>query len=173
MTCKEYGNIRLWHGEQIKYVSGYEGIYLITNHGRVFRNGKQLKPQIDSSGYPIISLCNSGQKSFRIHRLVAKAFIPNKENKPCINHKDGNKENNFYKNLEWVTRGENNKHASENGLNDVRGESNVTSKLCREDVINIKKRYKNSESVVDICKDYPVCKSHIYKILRGDTWGHL
>lgn len=67
-----------------------------------------------SQGYFSYSL---NKKRITTHRLVAKAFIPNLENKPCVNHIDGNKLNNHYTNLEWCTYSENSIHAFENGLN--------------------------------------------------------
>lgn len=64
-----------------------------------------------NKGYMVIGLSNINYRhTYRIHRLVAEAFIPNIDNKPEVNHKDGNKENNSYLNLEWVTRQENQKH---------------------------------------------------------------
>jgi hypothetical protein len=64
----------------------------------------------------MISLANNDRKYFLIHRLVAQTFIPNPENKPEVNHKDGNKHNCYYKNLEWVTPSENKQHAFDTGL---------------------------------------------------------
>ena len=59
---------------------------------------------------------NGKGKKYLLHRLLAQAFIPNPEGKPCVNHKDGNKHNNALRNLEWVTRSENQRHAYETGL---------------------------------------------------------
>lgn len=67
-----------------------------------------------------------GMKAEYTHRLVAKAFIKNKDNKPCVNHKDGNKRNNHYSNLEWVTNKENMVHASKNNL--INRDSNIRKK---------------------------------------------
>lgn len=64
-------------------------------------------------GYKSVQIFN---KNYYIHRLVAQAFIPNPENKPCVNHIDGNKKNNNVNNLEWCTYSENNRHAYQTGL---------------------------------------------------------
>ena len=67
-----------------------------------------LKGQINKEGYKSVILCKNGKvKSFKVHRLVAEAFIPNPEGKPEVNHKDYNRSNNTDSNLEWMTRAEN------------------------------------------------------------------
>lgn len=114
-----------------KDVIGYEGLYQISNLGRIKRldklrierrrtyvvKEKIMKPNILITGYYYVNLYkNSKPKHKTIHRLVAQAFISNPENKPFINHKDGNKLNNCVYNLEWVTCGENNIHALNTGL---------------------------------------------------------
>lgn len=91
-----------------KDIEGYEGFYQVSNYGRVkslkFGKEKILKHRRNTFGYLEIVLCSGGKpKSFKIHRLVAKAFIPNPNNLPQINHKDENKENNCEWNLEWCT----------------------------------------------------------------------
>lgn len=109
--------------ETWKNVKGYEGMYQVSNLGRVkslsrsiydsrgytvYRKGKIKKPSFDKNGYPQIGLCKNGTVVTRkIHRLVAEAFIPNPENKPEINHKDEDKANNCVDNLEWMTEKEN------------------------------------------------------------------
>ena len=109
-----------------KDIEGYEGLYKVSNLGRIYSSYGQnketcklpiLRGSISSHGYRIVGLTkNKHVKSFFIHRLVAKAFIPNPENKPDINHIDGNKENNNINNLEWCTKSENTKHAHVTGL---------------------------------------------------------
>lgn len=103
-----------------KPIEGYEK-YFISNTGEVksskYKEERILKKQISTKGYYYISLSKNGiVKKQHIHRLVAKTFIPNPDNKICVNHKDGNKLNNFIDNLEWNTYSENNQHAYDNGL---------------------------------------------------------
>ena len=109
-----------------KDIEGYEGLYQISNLGRVKsfpRKGTQtkkekiLKEKRDKKGYCFVSLNNVGAKPYKIHRLVAQAFIPNLENKPQINHIDGDKTNNRIDNLEWCNNSENQIHAYKKGLN--------------------------------------------------------
>lgn len=99
-----------------KNVSGYEGTYQVSNLGRVkrlFKNGKEniLSGKKDKDGYiEVILSSNQKKKYYRLHRLVAEAFVPNLESKPQINHKDRNKQNNSVDNLEWVSGSENVAH---------------------------------------------------------------
>lgn len=113
-----------------KDIEGYEGLYQVSNLGNVksldrtqiqkrgdlYYNrkykGQIIKPHLTHKGYCAIGVTkNNKHKNFSVHRLVAKAFIPNPENKPEVNHIDGNKQNNMVNNLEWCTRSENLKHA--------------------------------------------------------------
>jgi len=108
--------------ERWKQIKDYPD-YFVSSYGRIkshrWGNRKAvLKPMKHSNGYSCIYLYKDGEKrkSFKIHRLVAIAFIENKENKECVNHMDGNKKNNNVKNLEWATKSENLKHAYRKGL---------------------------------------------------------
>ena len=95
--------------EIFKDIVGYEGLYQVSNLGSVKslnynRTGREglLSPGVNTRGYLIVNLCKNGeQKPFKVHRLVAQAFIPNPLNYPQINHKDENKTNNSVDNLEW------------------------------------------------------------------------
>ena len=98
--------------EYWKPIVGYEGLYMVSNWGRVksmnYRHsGKEriLKPVTNSSGYLLVKLCKDGKvKTFTVHRLVAEHFIPNPNNYKEVNHKDENKTNNVVSNLEWCDR---------------------------------------------------------------------
>ncbi|MBR4904422.1 MAG: NUMOD4 motif-containing HNH endonuclease [Selenomonadaceae bacterium] len=102
-------------------ISGYEKFYEISNYGRI-KSFKRSKPAIlkgtkNNHGYFMIVLNNNTKpKVISIHKIVAQAFIPNLENKPCVNHIDGNKLNNHIGNLEWATLSENTCHAYAMGL---------------------------------------------------------
>jgi hypothetical protein len=94
--------------------------YIIHSDGRVITNnpykksmcGKEMKPYTHYNGYQTISLrIDNKYVRYLLHRLVAQCFIPNPQNKPEVNHKDGVKTNNDISNLEWVTRSENERHA--------------------------------------------------------------
>lgn len=132
----QYNN--LFVGERLLWCIGLPENYRVSNFGRIFNTGisyiksdgrrqtiqpKILKPSINENGYSIvyINLEHGKKKAFRIHQLVAKCFIVNTINsgRNIINHKDGNKQNNHYKNLEWCNHSENLIHAYENNLRSV------------------------------------------------------
>ena len=95
-------------------IKGYEGLYEIFPNGVIINSqtGWALQGNINSYGYRVVSLMKNGQKKdYKVHRLLAQAFIPNPNNYRCINHIDGNKQNNSLDNLEWCTHGQNTAHA--------------------------------------------------------------
>ena len=87
--------------------------------GYYIRKGRILKPTLNSHGYLCVGITYEGeeQKTVPVHRVIAQTFIPNPENKPQINHIDGNKQNNSVNNLEWCSPKENIIHAYKTGLN--------------------------------------------------------
>ena len=115
-----------------KDIQGYEGLYQVSNQGRVRsldrtvkrRNqpdlpvaGKVLSPRIGKNGYSYVILSKEAKgKTANIHRLVAEAFLDKPEGCNVVNHIDGNKENNACNNLEWCDSSKNNKHAFDTGL---------------------------------------------------------
>lgn len=117
--------------EQWKDIKGYEGLYLISNKGRIlslyqykknggsgyFINTRELKKSITTTGYEKVELAKDGKKkSHKIHRLVAKHFVANPFNREIVNHIDGDYLNNNADNLEWCTTAENCLHALDEGL---------------------------------------------------------
>lgn len=110
--------------EEWRDIKGYEGIYQVSNLGRVksLGNGKKRKEKIlkqQKTGrwknyYKVILFKNGIPKTKKIHRLVAEAFIPNPNNYPCVNHKDENPSNNFVENLEWCSYEYNNNYGTKN-----------------------------------------------------------
>ena len=96
-------------------IVGFEGLYEVSDQGRVRRDGRILKPQKYRGGYLDVALSKNGiVKRGKIHRLVASAFIPNPNNYPQVNHKDENKTNNAVSNLEWCDSKYNNNYGSKN-----------------------------------------------------------
>jgi len=109
--------------------------YFVTNDGKIFGvKGYQLKLNANSSGY--FNIYSSRlKKNLTVHRMVAELYVPNPLNKPYINHIDGNRLNNHYSNLEWVTQSENMIHCKR-----ILGKTNRI--LSNEDIDYIKKNYK-------------------------------
>lgn len=117
--------------EEWRDVVGYENYYKVSNYGSVasksryvnnngslvLKKEQMLKPCVVCKGYLQYDLYVEGKRSKQYaHRLVAQAFIPNPNDFPEVNHKDGDKTNNHVDNLEWVTKAENQKHAHDNKL---------------------------------------------------------
>lgn len=113
--------------EEFKPIKGYNNKYYISNLGKVYTTdyrGQKVWKEMKArpiAGYPSVGLRifregKSSQTIFKIHRLVATYFIPNPQNKPVVNHIDGNKYNNTVTNLEWCTIAENTQHAYRTGL---------------------------------------------------------
>lgn len=124
-------------GEKIKDIKGYEGSYAITNYGRVWscRRNIWLSEFYVGHGYAAVRLCDNGiETDKKVHRLVAEAFIKNKDNKPQVNHINGDKKDNRVNNLHWVTARENIQHSCDLGLN-------PTLKLSFKDKITICKLF--------------------------------
>lgn len=108
-------------GEEWKPIKGYEGLYEVSNMGRVksLHHGKEriLRTPDNLRGYKSVWLAKQTIREVkRVHRLVAEAFIPNPMNLPVVNHLDGDKHNNCISNLEWCTSRENTNHAIKTGL---------------------------------------------------------
>lgn len=176
--------------EDWRDVVGYEGSYMVSNVGNVrsvdriiisklgyerFVRGIDLALRVRNSGYVECKLCiNDIRKNLSVHRLVAKAFVPNPNGYKIVNHIDAVKTNNSCLNLEWCTSLQNNLHSISLGLNPSgRGERNYGNKLPTESILNIRSLYKNGEKQSDLAEKFNISKSNIDKIVNRRTWKHL
>lgn len=153
--------------------------YSVSSDGRVesrkHRLPKILSPGIDKDGYLSVSLCMGGIVRIRkIHALVAHAFIgPKPSEKHQINHKNGDKSDNRFVNLEWVTASENALHAFRVlGRTRLAGELHGRSKLSQSDVDGVRARLSSGEPHKTIAADYRVCRQTIDAIASGKRWQH-
>ncbi|MBD3880043.1 MAG: HNH endonuclease [Quinella sp. 1Q5] len=141
-------------GEEWKPIPDWQG-YEVSNFGRVksFKTKPRImKPAFDKGGYLQAVLSEDDKaKFFRVNRLVALCFIPNPENKPHVNHIDGNKFNNHVSNLEWATPKENQRHAAKLGLIKS-GADNYQAAFTNEQVLYHSRRKTPSFSYGDISR---------------------
>lgn len=174
LTKKKLKGMKI-HSVSRIYINGEATRYLIHSHGYVIStsyNGKEgdvrfLKHNHDADDYCIITLNHRGKKYTRkIHRLVAEAFIPNPYNLPEVNHKNGDKDNNAYWNLEWVNTAQNVHHAM---LHNLRKSSN-TEKMVRR---VCKYLEKNNHSIKEISKRTGVSAANIVKIKNHLIWKSI
>ena len=172
-----------------KDITGYEGIYQVSNFGRIKSLGRFLKRGeskifVDEFimsggstpiGYKTVNLTkNKVRKAFSVHRLVAEAFIPNPEGKPEVNHIDGDKLNNNYANLEWCTRRENLQHAYDTGLVNQQGSDSVNAKLSDDEVLEIRELYKTGRYTYDcLAEEYQVGASTIGRVVRKEVYQNV
>lgn len=184
--------------ETFRFVEGHNNRYLISDVGNVKSisivimrgNGKKytikgttLKGELNNCGYKRVYLYSHKKKDRKyVHRLVAETFIPNPENKPQINHKNGIKIDNNVANLEWVTAKENCNHASIIGLY-PRGNKHKGAKLSNDDILFIRKYkkgyYFNEKDEAKrvtfrwLADILGVSRSAIYAAYKGKTWTHI
>lgn len=172
-----------------KDVKGFEGFYQVSSNGNVrsldrhvqrgnslqFVKGKILKPVPNvKSGYLTVGFKNGlASKRLYVHRLVAALFLENPENKPQVNHLDGDKSNCHFNNLEWATSLENHEHAWANGLINNSGENQGASKLNTSDVLAIRLALRNGESQRKLAAKFGVAQITISEINTQKTWSHL
>lgn len=128
-----------------KPVSGYEGLYEVSNTGKIRSiermtvvgrrgSGRELRQYLTPYGYLEVSLSNKGKVSHKkVHRLVTDAFCEKLDGQDEVNHIDGDKQNNYASNLEWCTRRENTIHAYRNGLQTTTRRGHVRRVVCLND----------------------------------------
>jgi hypothetical protein len=163
--------------EEFRAVS-FDKNYEVSSAGRIFRLnwGKsryEIFGGLDERGYSRVNI--KGRK-YRLHRLVAAAFIPNPLSLETVNHIDGNKTNNDVRNLEWMTSGENASHGHKMGLfskNKKRGEKHPLGKLDDIKCLTIRTFALAGHDSSKCRKAYSVWKETINKCASGETWSHL
>ena len=148
-----------------KNIDELNGEYQISNKGNIKHNNKILKSHKDRDGYLIINIYfNKKFICFKIHRLVAQAFIPNELNLPQVNHIDCNKTNNNVENLEWCTLKDNISHAVKNKLFDKRDFSKRYKKVNQYDLEG--NLIKTWNSIKEAGTELGICTSTITKVCK-------
>lgn len=172
-----------------KLVPNTNGELYVSDLGRVWvegfvgKNGLYQKP-----GFRSISVSGNGYCQFRyrdtcrfLHRDVARAFLTNVSDMPCVNHKDGDKLNNTPKNLEWCTYSRNSYHSYDIGIRlpskQKEGEDSTSSKLTQEQaqsILDNKKLPKTQRKThKELAKDFNVSPSTVGMVSCGKNWSHL
>jgi len=177
--------------EEWRDIEGYEGIYQVSNEGRIKRVAKQnntwpgriLRGEQDKDGYRLVRLYRNGQgKLLKIHRLVCWAFNgPPPTTEHQVNHKNGVKNDNRVSNLEWVTPSEQQIHAcyvlGQNHQFNVphyRGEEHANAKLTAEDVLLIRElQITGQYTLTELGKLFGVTKQNIRSVVSRRTWRHI
>ncbi|WOE29733.1 NUMOD4 motif-containing HNH endonuclease [Acinetobacter towneri] len=172
--------------ENWKPISGFEGLYEISNQGRVkslarptnnpirpFIFESILKPRVGKTGYLYLTLYKNGkQTTHKVHRLVASAFCDNQLSKPHVNHKNGNKLDNNAANLEWVTPSENSLHAIETGLYaPPSGELSSVSTITNKQADEIRHLILQDVSLKDISCKLKIPKHIVNSVRSGGAWA--
>lgn len=159
---------------------GYEGTYLISQYGNIksVKRGELLKKTPDGKKYHRIGLCKNGvSTTYKVHRLVAQHFVSNPSNKPQVNHKDLDKQNNFYLNLEWTTNKENSEHAFLNGIAPLmlkRGADNGFAMLTDDKVREIRAKFKpRIYTRAMLAFEYGVTENCIKDVCIRKSWKHV
>ena len=164
-------------------ILGYEKFYEVTSDGRVrslpnCRRKTILVLRLHSTGprdyLQAVLQHGHKRKYFQVHRLVATAFIPNPENKPQVNHKNGIRDDNRVENLEWVTARENCIHSIRTGLSTiVRGMAHGMRKLDEEKVHQIRTLNESGLSRLKLAKQFGVSLGCIRKVVLRIDWSHI
>ena len=172
---KDFGGYKVSNNGRVKSLDRY---VVDKNGKRMFYNGIYLKQHVDKDGYLRVQLNKEGKGyNVGVHRLVLLAFVPNPENKPQVNHKNGIKNDNRLENLEWCTNSENQLHAIEIGLvtnfviPDNTGINNGRAKLTESDVKMIRELYATGKyRQKELANMFGINQTGISGIILRKTW---
>ena len=149
--------------------------YAVSYCGKVFRvsSGKLMTQYVNSDGYMKLRVChNNKPANAAAHVMVAECWVPNPENKPVVNHKNGDKSDPNGDNLEWATAADNQRHAVATGLKQS-GEDLYNSKLSDEEVHEVCKLLTEGLTVGSLALRFGVKKDNIRKIKDGSCYFHI
>lgn len=171
--------LSLFDAEQWRDIPGYEGLYQVSDHGRVksdVKSGRILKHGYVRGKYAYVTLSkDKKQISTGVHRLVALAFLgePPADGME-VNHIDCNTHNNHISNLEYCTRKQNARHAAENGrYKPLKGSRHHNARLTDELVLEIRRLHTEGYRTSDIAREFNVSPNHLYTIFNNKSWRHL
>lgn len=171
--------------EEWKDVIRYEGLYQVSNFGRVksfiVSKSGRIRKGVPAMGYPQVQLKGHGDGSFetgKIHRLVAIAFIPNPDCLPEVNHLKGDRGDCRAWRLEWSTASDNMKHAyrelgKKNNLQNQKGEGHYKAKFKKGDILKIREMAENGKSITEIAATYNEKTGPISRIVNKKRWAHI
>ncbi|MCB2292418.1 HNH endonuclease [Clostridium algoriphilum] len=151
-------------------------IYTISNYGEVFGKSGLLKTRPDKDGYLVVTLGRKGKRQTKkIHRLVAELFLLNEHNLLEVNHKDFNRANPRFDNLEWSTHKDNVLHSSLQGRYSASsiGSKNSNARLTEKEVLKIRALHDNGDTVYKIAKLYVRGWQTINHVVKRTTWKHV
>ncbi len=177
----------------IKPIKGYEELYEVSDSGKIFacekkvkrknhnkdfifiHKRKELKLQANNANYLHVGLHKNGkQKTYRVNRLVAEAFISNPLNLPLVLHKDDNKENNSDWNLEWGTQKRNIKQMLDRNRAYRKGENAHFVKLTEKEVLEIRRLYATGKYIQEIlANQFNVTRRTIGDVTGRRSWNHI
>lgn len=166
-----------------RWKSIFDGRYAVSDQGRVMRveaasgtqKGRILKPIVRTDEYLVVNIAGiqgGEQDMYRVHRLVADAFLDPDPEKTQVNHKNGHKRDNRAVNLEWVTNKGNALHASEHGWL-KHGSEHAGTHLTEANVLEIRQRFESGEKIAALASEFGITLGTISPLIRGRTWRHV
>jgi hypothetical protein len=174
------------NGERWRPIAGLEGLYEVSNHGRVrsvarwvaarkgrrLIEGRVLRPRVGTAGYQRVTLCNGPFQHFaHVHRIVAETFVPGKTHQ-IVRHLDGNPLNNHASNLAWGTYADNEADKARHGRRPI-GESHPGAKMTDEHVRSIRDMHSRGFSQLAIAKELSLNRGVVGNVVRGEGWAHV